>query len=248
MNFNRLLTVIIFLLAMAIATQSAQAAEGHLRIITEMTAPASIMAADGSLTGFGVEIVRAIQKEVGDDTVIEVMPWARGYRYLREIPGVMLFPTTRTEIREKMFHWVGPIARLSWVFYGHVDKKYNIKSLDDAKKVSGIGVYRDDARAVFLENKGFKNLEVVDDQATNFKKLKRHRLDLVAVSTLGIDSYLRKNKQFKGIFVPVFTFHNADLYLAFSKGTEQGIINRWSKAFNKLEKKGDIEKILNKWK
>lgn len=248
MEVRCLMMVVLLFFSLAATAQFGQADGGDLRIITEMTAPATIRTADGKLTGFGVEIVRAIQKEMGDDTEIEVMPWARGYKYLKEIPNVMLLPTTRTAAREDLFHWVGPIARHSWIFYGHADKKHDVKSLEDAKKVSGIGVYRDDARAIFLESKGFKNLEVVDEQAINLEKLKRHRLDLIAVSSLGMDSYLSKNKEFRGVFIPVFSFRNVDLYLAFSKKTNPEIIAKWSKVFNKLDRKGVISNILKKWR
>lgn len=147
----------------------AESANGGLRIISELTPPSTMLLHDGRLGGFGVEVVEALKKELGSDVKIEIMPWARGYKYLTEHPNILLFPTTRTAEREDLFHWVGPIASIEWIFFGNKNKKYNIKSLDDAKKISGIGVYRGDARAVFLKKKGFTNLEVMDSQEANFK-------------------------------------------------------------------------------
>ncbi|CCO22570.1 substrate-binding periplasmic protein [Maridesulfovibrio hydrothermalis] len=227
--------------------KSGVSSDEELRIITEITQPAAMVLDNGELGGFGVDIVEAIKKEIGCNAVIEVMPWARGYKYLKENPNIMLFPTTRTFEREKLFHWVGPIAQHDWVFYGHVDKKHNIKTLDDAKKVSGIGVYRDDVRAHFLESKGFTNLEVVNDQRTNFRKLERNRIDLVVVSSIGIEDYLKKNQHLKGIFVPVFTFRRVELYLAFSQKTNLEIVHQWDKAFRRLKNKGVIKRIQQKW-
>lgn len=236
----------ILILCLSLRVGSACAADCGLRVITEVTYPSTIVE-DGRMTGFGVEIVKAMMKEIGCETSIEVMPWARGYKHLLTHPNVLLFATARTEAREDKFHWIGPLACYKWVFYGLKDMKHKVKSLEDAKKVSGIGVYRNDARAQFLKSKGFTNLEVMDSQAVNFKKLLRKRVELVATSNIGVPGYLAANEELRKKAIPIFSFHKVRLYLAFSKKTDPEKLQIWQDAFDTLSANGEIRRIQNKW-
>ncbi|ACS78693.1 substrate-binding periplasmic protein [Maridesulfovibrio salexigens] len=217
-----------------------------LRIITELSHPSTIQD-DGRLSGFGVEVVEALKKEIGCGATIEVMPWARGYRHLLNHSDVMLFSTARTKERENQFYWIGPIACYKWVFYGLKGVRDKVKTLEDAKNVSGIGVYRNDARAQFLKGKGFTNLEVMDSQEANFKKLLRGRVELVATSNIGVPGFLSKDLELRKSAVPILTFHSVKLYLAISKSTDKEKVLRWQKAFKTLMDRGTIRKIQEKW-
>ena len=236
----------IFILCLFMRAGTVCAADCGLRVITEETYPSTIVE-DGRLTGFGVDIVRAMMKEIGCETTIELMPWARGYKHLLSHPDILLFATARTEEREDKFNWIGPLACYKWVFYGLKDMKNKVKSLEDAKKVFGIGVYRNDARAQFLKSKGFTNLEVMDSQEVNFKKLLRQRVKLVATSNIGVPGYLAANEELRKKAIPIFSFNKVRLYLALSKKTDPETLQVWQDAFDTLSANGIIRKIQNKW-
>ncbi|WP_320173152.1 ABC transporter substrate-binding protein [Maridesulfovibrio sp.] len=246
MVYRIVVTLLTMMSFLSFASSSGRADDCGLRIITEISHPSTIQD-NGRLSGFGVEVVEALKKEIGCNTAIEVMPWARGYRHLLNHPDVMLFSTARTEERENQFHWIGPIACYKWVFYGLKGVRHKVKTLEDAKSVSGIGVYRNDARAQFLKSKGFTNLEVMDSQEVNFKKLLRGRVELVATSNIGVSGFLSKDLELRKMAVPVLTFHNVKLYLAISKATDLEKVLRWQKAFNTLKSRGTIRKIQEKW-
>ncbi|NDV23163.1 ABC transporter substrate-binding protein [Desulfovibrio sp. JC022] len=243
---KRYLFFLTLVLSLLLPAGSGLAKDCELRIITEISHPSTIED-QGRITGFGVEIVEALKREIGCDTSIEVMPWARGYRYLLNQSDILLFSTARTKERESKFHWVGPIACYKWVFYGLKGMKDEVKTLEDAKKVSGIGVYRNDARAQFLKSKGFTNLEVMDSQDTNFKKLLRGRVELVATSNIGVPGFLASNEELRKRAIPIFTFRSVKLYLAFSKNTDPGNLRIWQDAFTVLKDRGTIGEIQDKW-
>ncbi|TIH17338.1 ABC transporter substrate-binding protein [Marinifilum sp. JC120] len=243
---KRYLLFLTVILSLLLPVGSGMAKDCGVRIITEISHPSTILD-NGRITGFGVEIVEAIKKELGCDTPIEVMPWARGYRYLLNQPDVLLFSTARTVEREDMFHWVGPIACYKWVFYGLKGMTDKVKSIEDAKKVSGIGVYRNDARAQFLKSQGFTNLEVMDTQEANFKKLLRGRVELVATSNIGVPGFLDSNEELRKRAVPILIFHNVKLYLALSKKTDPEKVRSWQDAFKVLKERGTIGQIQDKW-
>ena len=240
------LFVFLVLSSVSVAVNPVAAADCGVRILTEISAPSVFEDSKGNLAGFGYEIVEALKRELGCNTAIEVMPWARGYKYLSSRPNVMLFSTARTKLREDKFHWVGPVACYRWIFYG-LKGGVKIKSLEDAKKVKGIGGYRKDARIQFLEAEGFTNLEVTDSQDINFKKLLRGRIDLVVTSNIGAKDILADNEELQKKAVPVYTFRKMKMYLAFSKSTDPAIVRRWQKAFDDLSRRGIINAIQTKW-
>ena len=88
-----------------------------LKILCDSDPPAQFIGADGQLTGYTVELVRDIQKRVGNDYPISIVPWARGYEMIRHQPNVVLFLMAHTPERASQFKWVGPVLELEFGFY-----------------------------------------------------------------------------------------------------------------------------------
>lgn len=217
-----------------------------LRIITEDSSPAAFYR-EGRLVGLSVEIVREVQRELGDETPIEVEPWARAYQTALEQPGVLLFSAARTPAREELFLWIGQLFSVKLMLCGLAGRTFDIKSLDDAKRVARIGVYRGDVRAQYLKDKGFTNLDVASDSLQNFKKLLRGRVDLIAMSDLGLATIARD----EGIPVerirPAFIFGETGMFLLASMGTDPAVVAAWREAFERVRQKGIVERIRRKW-
>ncbi|WP_108651824.1 substrate-binding periplasmic protein [Dongshaea marina] len=221
-----------------------------LSIYTEESPPGSFITPDGKLSGISVEIVRMIQKELGDISPIQLVLWKDGYYKLETQPDTMLFSTTRTPEREKLFHWVGPLFEVQWLLIAQKSAGLKINSLEDAKKLTKIGTYHDDAREKFLIRSGFKNLYSVKKAKQLPMLLHRGRIDAFVSTNLGVSNiwskfYFAKNPS--DIFETIFTFKTYSLYMAFSKTTNPKIINNWQRAFDKLLKQGEIKQIRDKW-
>lgn len=225
----------------------AHAAKPELQIITEITPPASFIDAHGNLTGLAVEVVQAIQQEIGIHIEIQVMPWARGYLELSRTPNIALFSTTRTPVRESLFHWVGPLLTAQWTMYALKGNGLNITNLDDAKSIGRIGVYRDDARAQFLKGNGFDNLDICNNQDFNFRKLLVGRVDAVISSKLGMKEFRATSPADAELIEAILEFGARDLYIAFSMGTDPETLRIWQDAFGRLEERGAIQRIRDKW-
>lgn len=150
------------LLALALATVNGLAVPSviaqRLTLLTEELPPLNFTD-QGALTGLSVDVVHEIQRRVGNTDPIEVVPWARGYKDIQEMPNTVLFSTTRTEDRERLFQWVGPLARWEYVFYKKRGSPITLDTLDAARDVGSIATYRDDARKQFLKERGFTNLD-----------------------------------------------------------------------------------------
>ena len=217
----------------------------HLTIYTEIDAPSQFLGTNGELTGLAVEIAKEIQRRVGNSDPILLVPWARGYLELQTLPNVVLFATARTADRDASFKWVGPFDERDYGLYVRADSTIALRDLEDARKLKAIGVYKEDARDLYLTRKGFKNLDRTIDNVANVKKLMSGRIDAFAYASMGI-SDLAKSAGYKaGDMKEALPLLKVQLYFAFSRATSNAVVNRWSKAFNVMKKDKTFERLFH---
>ena len=222
-----------------------------IKVMTEVFPPFQIVH-EGELTGgISTEIVRLIQKEVGDNSKIKVYPWSRAIKILEHKKNTALFSTLKTKARENKFKWVGPLAKMQLVFSKKTGSKISIKSIEDAKKVRKIGVTNEVANYDILKSMGFKNLDVIKSgvDEKNIKKLIKGRIDLwPALKSAGL--YNAKIQGYAGEIEPIddVVIFEGDLYIAFNKNTDDKIIAKWQKALDKLIANKTVQKIINKYR
>jgi ABC-type amino acid transport substrate-binding protein len=159
----------------------------------------------------------------------------------------ILFSMTRTQQRENLFKWVGPVAPNRWVFFAKKGSGIKISSLDDARKIGKIGTYRDDAAELFLKEQGFTNIDSVINDYQNVLKLMAGRVDLWIVGELqGV--FKAKSKDVDPAQLEkVFDVQDTQLYIAFSRNTPDRAIQAWQKALDAIKADGTYDKILTKY-
>jgi len=227
-----------------LATTMASAAT--YKIMTEDYPPYNYTK-DGKLTGLATEVVQEIAKRISHPTDIELLPWARGYGLIQQQDGLILYSMTRTEQREKLFKWVGPVASNKWVFIAKKGSGITLASLDDAKKVGKIGAYKDDACELFLKAKGFTNLDSVVDDSQNIPKLLAGRINLWIVGDEMQAIYKAKEKGANDQLEKVFDIKDVQLFIAFSKNTADSDIAQWQKALDDMKADGTYDAIVKKY-
>jgi polar amino acid transport system substrate-binding protein len=194
-----------------------------------------------------VELVQEIQKRAGNTDPIQLVPWARGYNEVRSQPNVVLFSMTRTEERDPLFQWVGPIRESMNQFYVRADSSLRISSLEEAKTLPLIGVYRDDIREQRLTKLGFTNLDRSPDTIIIAKKLMAGRVDAF-VSNSDAVGKIMTDAGFKPEDVrPVFPFDKLHVYIAFSKTTSMELVKKWDGALQAMKKDGTFKRIFRKY-
>jgi polar amino acid transport system substrate-binding protein len=236
------------LLVLLFSTALASAAE--LQIITEASLPLNYTedgTETGKLTGQAVEIVREVQRRIGDTTPIEIMPWARGFKLLQSESNVMLFSTTRTEAREELYQWVGPVGIKERVFLIKKGSPLHVANLDDAKKVGSVACYTNDSREFFLKEQGFTNIDSATDPETILKKMLAGRNDLWLTNMAEYLALAKRQGVDPSELTPAFTVKAAEMYMAFSKAVPAEVIQKWSKAFEEMKADGTYAAILAKW-
>jgi polar amino acid transport system substrate-binding protein len=232
------------LLAILILVAPANANE--LTILTENLPPLNYVQ-DGKLVGPSVDIVRAIQERVGSTAPIHVYPWSRAYKMALEKKNIVLFSTTYTRDRHDLFKWVGPLASKRDILVARKDTSITINTLEDAQNVRRIGTLRDDTRERFLQAHGFTNLESVSDEQKNAQKLMLGRIDLWAYKKPG----LRTVCQLAGVDVEaieeVYHLRTIDVMIAFSKSTDDALVQTWRETFKALQEDGTLANIRREW-
>ena len=170
-------------LILSLVSASAAASVDDVVFMTEQYPPYNLEA-DNSLQGIAVDTLALMLLRTGSTQVredIELLPWARGYKRVLSDPNTCLFSTTRTEERENLFKWVGPIAPNTVSLIAKKERNIKIDSAQDLKKHK-IGTIRDDVAEQYLANAGIglNDMERVAESILNIKKLNRGRIDLWA--------------------------------------------------------------------
>lgn len=225
-------------------------AKDTIQPLTEIWTPYQMETKNG-LHGISVDLIKEIQKRIGNTKKIQITTWNRGYDVTLNKKGYALFLTTRSEHREKLFKWVGPTTSMKLVFFKNKNRKdLKISTLEDAKKVDSIVVAKKTIAHEKLLEFGFKNLEINSLANYSFKKLRENKVDLYPVEYYGF-RYKLKQLHLENEIVPVVMknpIYESQLYIAFNINTDDTIIQKWQNALDKIKKDGTYEKILNRYK
>jgi len=217
-----------------------------LMIFTEIDPPNQSLDAEGRLKGMSVDVVREIQKRTGSTDLISVVPWARGYAKLQGRLNVVLFTTAQTEERKPLFKWVGPIDERRYALYVRADASTLPTSLEEAKTLGRIGVYRNDVRDQILTQEGFSNLDRTTESVANVQKLMAKRVDAIASSPMEIERLVSRAGYKKEDVKETLVFARSLGYIAFSSATPDKVVNSWHAALDAMKRDRTFEHIY--WK
>lgn len=226
--------------------QAAGRADGELQLFTEELPPITF-SQDGKATGLAVEVVQGIIKRSGKDIPIQVVPWARGYKAAQEEPLTGLFTMTRSEQREKLFKWVGPLTQEETSFYVLKDSAITINNLEDAKKVDLIGDVTEYSSSQFLTEQGFTNLDISADPNALIRKLMAGRIPVMVNTNTSLGALLKDNNANLEDVKVLYTFITTQSYLAFSLDTPDELVQQWQKTLDEMKADGTFAQIYGKW-
>lgn len=219
-----------------------------LLIITEEYPPFNFKK-DGKLQGISIDLIMSMYEKMGlsiGRRDIKLWPWARGYKSALTKKNTCLFSTTRTEERDKLFKWVGPIAPTQIVLVAKKSKKIKINSLSDVKAYK-VGVVRDDVGEQLLTNGGVggKSIDRTPSLLTNIKKLNAGRLDMISYEE-NVTSWTIKSAGLNpDDYETVYVLKKSELFFTLHKDTDSAIAQKLQKALDDLKSSGDYQRILD---
>jgi len=179
----------------------------------------------GTAGGSTIEVVREIQRRIGDTNPIRIVPWARAYHLVDHEPNVAVLQVVRTPSRAPRFQWVGPFDHFSSDLFAMAETDLHLDSMEDAKKVAHIGVVRGSYLDDELTKLGFANLDRQPTLALVILKLKSNRINLIASDTVTIQDLIDTGNVKNGEIKSIFRLMNASNYIIFSKETPKHIVD-----------------------
>ncbi len=218
----------------------------EVQMLTEEYPPVTFMK-DGKVTGFVTDVVREIIARQGISDRIRLTSWDEAYKTASSTPNVVLFSAERTQKREKLFQWVGPVGKNSAIFYAKKGSGIKINSLEEAKKIAAIATTTDWFTEQDLKSKGFTNLVSSPLPVTNVKQLMNGEVQVSIFTDITIPEIVKNAGYRMEDLEPVFTVSNTYFYIAVSLGTPDDLVQKWQSVLDGLKADGTFEKIYRRY-
>lgn len=232
-----------------VATQAQAEGLNKLEYLTEEYPPFNFTTEDKQLKGIGVDLlIAALENKSAGVTVsnIKVLPWTRGYRQALKGPMTVLFSTTRTEQREPLFKWAGPIVASKNSVIARKDAGITINSPNDLAQYN-IGVVRDDIGEQLVRALGVVPDNKVKPQAKAeniIQQLQSKRIDLLAYELNSLRYQVKKLGLNNEDFVEVHVLNEGQLFYAFSPDAPDALVSELQSGIDAVKESGKYDEIL----
>jgi polar amino acid transport system substrate-binding protein len=153
----------------------------------------------------------------------------------------------RTKARENKVKWVGPIASFSVDFISKTNHNVNVNDIDDVKSVESIGVASASESIEILDDHQFVNYRQVINSESGLKQLLYGRISLWLESPQTVNYLSKKHGVPANQTTSLFTFYTGELYLAFSKDTDDKTVDQWRQALATLKANGQFKEIMKQY-
>lgn len=231
-------------------TMAGFASAGELDGITFLTenSPPLNFEKDGKVSGIAVDLLDVILKKTGANATVadvQLLPWANGYKQVQDTPDTCLFSMARTEERETLFKWAGPIMPLRVVVLAKKGGNVSITSAADLGKYT-YGVVRDDVGMQLLQGAGVPeaNLDITSDNEANAKKLEAGRVDAWAFIETAAMATIKETGLDPANYEVAYVLKELPLCYAFNKNTADAKVDAFQKALDAVKAEGAVDKII----
>jgi polar amino acid transport system substrate-binding protein len=219
-------------------------------MLTEENAPFNFTE-DGALKGIAVDLIVAAMKDASSEVSpaeIQVVPWARGYDAARNQPGTMLFSMARTQERESLFSWVGPIYKAQIGLVAPKSRNIRINSPAELSAYA-VATVRDGAPEQLLVKAGVpeKALDRGNGIEANLRKLLDARVDMVAFNIPAVMYNLARMGEDPSNYSVVYVLKELDLHYAFHRTTDPALLKAVQDALDRVRSSGGYDAIVRRY-
>ncbi|WP_070971360.1 substrate-binding periplasmic protein [Vibrio sonorensis] len=167
---------------------------------------------------------------------IRFQPWARAYRSALVREDTVLFSTTRTDLREHLFQWVGPIIETRVVILAKRTSHIVISSPMELAQYR-IGVIRDDVGEQILSQLGVprNSLQESSHAKTLAKQIQKGRIDLWAYEERVARWWIKEAGYNPDDYEAVYVLEQGELYYAFNINANKELVAALQKAIDELK-------------
>jgi len=244
--------IAVCLLSAVFCSSVAAAGLDDLVLITEEYPPFNF-SLDGVRQGIATDALIEMLAAAGSlksHKDVASIPWARGYQIALRTPNVLLYSMTRTEAREKLFKWVGPIVPADIVLLEKKSRRLKISDLQQLNEPNmRIGVVLDDVGEQLLKEHQIsdKHIFPLNKGIYLAKMLKEDRIDLAAYDQLVLFWQLKQLGENPKDYAPVYTLDESGYYYALSLGTSDRLVEKLQKELDRIKATGRLDAIIKSY-
>ncbi len=220
---------------------------GKLQVYTEDYPPLTFINSYGQVSGYGSDVVFEIMKRNGQFHEVKLSTWSNAYELALNNPNFILYTMDRTDIREDLFQWVGPIGTNATYFYTRADSGVEITSLEDAMALDAVGTVSSWYSDQVLRGMGFTNLVSDNNPAAMTLQLMEGEIDAFVCSAVTFPTILGEQGFAYHEVSEAFTLMSSDFYIAISLGTPAEVVDQWQSALEAMQEDGTYDAIHRKW-
>ncbi len=204
----------------------------------------------GKNTGIAVDLLALALKKAGSSLTAKdviLTDWNAGYNAALNNPNTVIFSTTRSDARDPLFKWVGPVAPTRTAIIA----KKGTKKITDPKQLKGskIAVIKGDIGQVLAKSEA----GVADKDFLEFSNLN----DVVSALESGKAKYWTyegnvaiwtlKNKGLLDKYEIIGSLGTNDLSYSFNKNIPDEVILKIQDAIDEIKLSGEYQAILEKY-
>jgi len=213
------------------------AADEPLTYLTEAYPPYNF-SDNNILRGIAVDLLVLASQQTAQPvqrSQIRLLPWARSYRTVLKKLNHVLFSTTRTAEREKLFKWAGPIASSRVVLLAKKSHAIRIDAVSDLLRYR-IGSIRDDVGEQLVRGLGAQEsqLNLAANSDALVQQLQAGRIDLWATNETVAHWFLRNADLDPDDFESIYLLQEGELWYAFNLQVSDEKIQELQKAIDKI--------------
>ncbi|MBL6933410.1 MAG: hypothetical protein ISR45_10715 [Rhodospirillales bacterium] len=233
-----------FLLALAVVGNPlvALSADGKIHLISAENPGGLLEIKNDDVVGAYPTFFGEASNRSGVSIDYRIVPWMRAVKETEHSDNLLLFPFTRNEERENRFNWITPLKDEP-ICFSSVNA--GVDTLEDARKLKRVLVWRGSSHESFLEKNGFGNLITVANVDKVIQILKASP-DAAWFSACDQLHFLFDQESY-GISAKVGTpVTNEAIWLVSGKSlVPKPELNKFVQAIDTLRKKKFLEKLLN---
>ena len=214
-----------------------------LEIFAELNPVSVYQTKDGELNGYFYNYVNEIIEQNDIEATIRAIPWKRAYVTTLEKADTAIFPTARTNEREDLFKWVGPIGVSYWSFFKQKHDSLILQDLEQVQGVGAIGVVLGSAREAYLRKLGLHNIVTAYDHAQLHTLLLKQRVRLIASSEVTTLNHLRQKGAPLDSLTRVYDYRTCFLYLALNKSVSDERVDKLQAALDRIKQNGLLQNL-----
>jgi len=224
--------------------KTAGAAESIRLLIQEYAPFSHTDPKTGEIKGFVTEKVLEIMRRANEIPALSVTSLARGLHATQNNDNTCLFAFRRTQERENLFKWVGPLTTDNWVLYARKNDSRVLKHFEDAKPYP-IGSYKNAATGLQLTEQGY-HIQFASQDEDNPRLLVNNRIDYWIVSELH-GMYMAQQQGYGNDIVRAARYKQIELNMLCNINMDKQRIELFNKINKELDTDGTTEKLLKKY-